>query len=130
MHILYLIISFLAPILAFRVQKRALRTSLTLGSTSPSKRSIFRRSIEKKQKKELKIEQEARIEWEALDRAAEEAGNAFQEALEAKLEGWKRLKEEGILDKIDESFSEEDMNELDELSSKLLGRKLQTSKKL
>ena len=45
------------------------------------------------------------------------------------MEGWKRLKEEGILDKIDESFSEEDINELDELSSKLLGRKLQTSKK-
>ena len=64
-----------------------------------------------------------------FERAAAEAGDAFQEALEAKLEGWKRLKEEGILDKIDESFSEEDINELDELSSKLLGRKLQTSKK-
>ena len=129
MLILYLIVGLIVPNLALRVQTRALRTSFTLGATSPSKRSILRRSIEKKQKQELSPEEVARIEWEALDRAAVEAGDAFQEALEAKLEGWKRLKEEGVLDKIDESFSEEDMDELDELSSKLLGRKLQTSKK-
>ena len=78
MYELILVISFLVPVLAFRVQVRALRTSSTLSATSPSKRSIFRRIIENKQNHKSKIEEEARIEWESLERAAAEAGDAFR----------------------------------------------------
>ena len=125
--ILSIVLALFLPVEALVPSHLAVRTKCI--SLHASKRSILRRSIEKKQQRDLDPEESAKLEWEALDRAAAEAGDAFQEALEAKLEGWKRLKEEGVLDKIDESFSEDDMDQLDEMSSKLLGRKLSTGKK-
>jgi ribosome biogenesis GTP-binding protein YsxC/EngB len=78
---------------------------------------------------ELTPEEAAKLEWEALEKAAEEAGSAFEEALAAKLEGWKKLKAEGVLDKIDETFTEDDIREMDELSEQLLKRRINTKSK-
>ena len=80
--ILSIVLALFLPVEALVPSHLAVRTKCI--SLHASKRSILRRSIEKKQQRDLDPEESAKLEWEALDRAAAEAGDAFQEALEAR----------------------------------------------
>ena len=109
-------------------KKSILGRSLKKISTLKGKNGV---RLERKLKDmgETSPEEQAKLEWEQLDKAAAEAGDAFEDALRAKLDGWKRLKEEGVLDKIDESFTEDDLAMIDELSAQLLNRRVSTKSK-
>lgn len=68
-------------------------------------------------------------EWQELEDAANADPDAFESMLAQKLNDWKSLKEAGVLTKLGSSFTEEDIDDLDQMSSDLLGRKLNTKKK-
>ena len=100
------------------------RSVKRLGATTDKSRQAPRtkkslKNLIATSREDITPEEQARLEWEELEKAASAAGDTFQDALQAKLDGWKRLTEEGVLDKIDETFSEDDIREIDELSERL-----------